>query len=191
MRMPAVQRDWTAERVRELIDETRHWPRYEVIDGELLVTPAPEPPHQAAVLALAVLLRPYTKSTGVGTTMISPADIEFSPRRMVQPDVFVVLPTADGRRIGSWRDVPGLLLAVEVLSPSSARSDRQLKRRLYQSEGVGEYWVIDLDGRVVERWRPEDERPEVLDTTLVWQPSAEHAPLVIELGAFFEEIVGE
>ena len=62
------------------------------------------------------------------------------------------------------------LLAVEVLSPSTARADRTVKRRLYQRAGVPEYWIVDLEARLVERWRPADERPEVLTDTLTWRP---------------------
>ena len=57
---------------------------------------------------------------------------------------------------------------VEILSPSSARHDRFTKRRRYQRTGVSEYWVVDLDARAVERWRPGDARPEVLDEVLIW-----------------------
>ena len=104
-------------------------------------------------------LRPYTESNGLGEALISPTDIEFSPRRLVQPDLFVV-PMDGGRRPKTWRDISSLLLAVEVLSPSTARADRLRKRRIYQDEGVPEYWIVDLDARMVERWRPRDERPE-------------------------------
>ena len=62
------------------------------------------------------------------------------------------------------------MLVVEVLSPSTARYDRQVKRRWFQRTGIPEYWIVDPDARQVERWRPTDQRPEVLDTLLLWQP---------------------
>jgi len=89
--------------------------------------------------------------------------------------------------------MPGraLLLAVEVLSPSSARNDRGHKRRYYQRNGLPEYWIVDLDSRLVERWRPDDTRPEVLTETLEWRPQGSAAPLVIELHTLFMEALGE
>ena len=164
--------------------------RYEVIDGELFVTPAPSWDHQAAVLALAMRLQDYLRASGAGTVMIAPADVEFDSERMVAPDVFVV-PLVEGRRPRRWEEVGRLLLAVEILSPSSAHADRQVKRRLYQRERVPEYWVVDVDARLIERWRPDDTRPEILDQQLAWQPDPVHASLVIELGRYFTDVLGE
>lgn len=76
--------------------------------------------------------------------MWSPADIEFSPKRLLQPDLFVIL-DAHGNHGKTWRDVKTLLLAVEALSPSTARADRIKKRKIYLDEGVLEYWIIDLE----------------------------------------------
>ena len=94
--------------------------RYEVLDGELFVTPAPNWPHQDAVGSLYAPVRGYVKSHDVGWALTSPADIEFSPRRLVQPDLFVV-PRGGGTKPKNWRDVSALLLAVEVLSPITLR----------------------------------------------------------------------
>ncbi len=187
MGMPHTTQDWTAEQLRALPDDGR---RYEVIDGELLVTPAPRLAHQSAVAEMWRLLADHAKRVGAGFAFMSPADIEFDPKTMVQPDVFVTAPV-DGRRPRDWSDITDLMLAVEVLSPSTARADRQVKRRLFQRRGVPEYWIVDLDARLIERWRPDDERPELLAETLVWQPSAEAEPLEIDLPRFFGEVMGE
>lgn len=72
-----------------------------------------------------------------------------------------------------------------MLSPSTARYDREVKRRLYQREGVPEYWIVDLDARSIERWRPSDEAPEVFRETLVWHPRGAGEPLAIDLLALF------
>jgi Uma2 family endonuclease len=80
-------------------------------------------------------------------------------------------------------------VAAEVLSPSTARADRLSKRVIYQSQQVPEYWIVDVDARVIERWRPEDNRPEILTETLTWQPRSEISPLTIELESFFAEIL--
>ena len=109
----------------------------------------------------------------------------------MQPDVFVV-PLVSGRRPKDWRDIERLVLAVEVLSASTARADRSVKRRLYQRTRVPEYWIVDLEARLVERWRPADERPEVLTDSLSWAPSAAGTEsLTIDLPEFFTKVLGE
>lgn len=178
---------WTAAMVRALPDDGK---RYECVDGELLVTPAPRLLHQRAVGQLFIRLYGYLAEHPVGEVLTSPADIEFDPRTLVQPDVFVV-PIRAGRP-RTWEDVAGrLVLAVEVLSPTSARADRVVKRRKYQRAGVPEYWVVDLDARLVERWRHGDERPELLTESLAWQPDPVRPALEIALGEFFEAVLGE
>ena len=107
---------------------------------------------------------------------------------MLQPDLFVV-PDAPGGRGKTWRDVKSLVLAVEALSPSTARADRIKKRTIYQDESVPEYWIIDLDARVIERWRPADARPEILVEMLAWQPRADVVPLIIELDQYFAAVL--
>ena len=186
MSMPETARRWTTDMVRALPDDGK---RHEVVDGELLATPTPGALHQRAVLELAVRLRGYANAHRLGEALMSPADIEFREDRLVQPDLFVAPLLASGKRIRQWSQIRGLLLAVEVLSPSTARADRQVKRRLYQEEPVGEYWIVDLDARVIERWRHGDQRPEVLSERLVWHPHAAVAPLEIDLPALFGDLL--
>jgi Uma2 family endonuclease len=186
MGMPQSAPTWTAAQVRLLPPDGK---RYEVIDGELLVTQSPATPHQRAVGELHLLLAPYLRSTSAGEVFLSPADVQFDPDTMVQPDLFVV-PLVEGRRLREWAEIEGLVLAIEVLSPSTAHHDRLTKRRLYQREGI-EYWIVDLDARLVECWRPDDSRPEILTETLEWTPVPGLAPLVIELPGFFAEAWAE
>ena len=190
MRMPAITKRWTAEEVRALIDESRPSPRYEVVDGELLVTPSPRPLHQMAVAELHDALRRYARAQGIGRVYLSPADLELEPDSIVQPDVFVV-PASVGPLAESWAPVKALLVAVEVLSPSSVRHDRVVKRRLFQRVGVPEYWIVHVDARMVERWRPGDEHPAVLDERLEWAPAGASEPWVLDLVALFAEVHGE
>jgi Uma2 family endonuclease len=183
---PIGRTDWTAEMARALPDDGK---RYEVLDGELFVTPAPSADHQEALAVLLRILDPYVRDHRIGHLFWSPADIEFSPRRLVQPDLFVT-PLIDGKRPRKWRDINGLVLAVEGLSPSTARADRQVKSKIYMDEDVGEYWIVDLDARVFERWRKGESRPEILAHMLVWQPHADVPPLTIDLVAYFAEVLG-
>ena len=185
MAMPTQQTSWTAEMVRDLPEDGN---RYEVIDGELLVTPAPSLVHQRTVGAFHLAVKPYADLYALDCVM-SPAAITFSARREVQPDLFV-LPTLDGRFARRFADVGHLVLAVEVISPSSARADRYRKRVLYQSEGVPEYWIVDPEARFVERWRQGDDEPEVLVESIAWLPRDGAEPLVIGLPELFRRVHG-
>lgn len=187
MGMPELLERWTAARVRELPEDGN---RYEVVDGELLVTPAPSFDHQEAAGRMLIALQAYLNGGSVGAVVMSPADIELDPATLVQPDVFVV-PLEGGRRPKRWVDIRGLLLAIEVLSPSTARADRTIKRRRYQRAGVPEYWVVDLDARLVERWRPDDVRPEVLTEKLAWQPDASKPPFELDLPKYFAQALAD
>jgi Uma2 family endonuclease len=181
MGMPAQQTEWTAEMVRALPDDGK---RYEVLDGQLYVSPSPSWRHQEVLHRLFLIIHAYVEAHALGWTRMSPADIEFSPHRYVQPDLFVVPDMGTGKP-KSWKDVKRLLLAVEGLSPTTARYDRLKKRPLYQKEGVPEFWIIDIDSRLVERWRPHDDRPEVIADVLEWHPKPEIAPLHINLDELF------
>ncbi|MGH7629027.1 MAG: Uma2 family endonuclease [Gemmatimonadales bacterium] len=185
--MPQPIADWTVARVLELPDDGN---RYEVVDGELLVTPAPSLLHQRAVQALYDRIAPFIKPHPIGSALLSPADIELDERTLVQPDLFVA-PLIQGRRPRNWQEIRQLLLAVEVLSPSTARADRQVKRRRYQRHGVSEYWIVDLEARLFERWRPADERPEILTERIAWQPLPDASPLQLDLLEYFAEILDE
>lgn len=186
MGMPQAANQWTVEQVLALPSDGN---RYEIVDGELLVSPSPELHHQDAVLALAARLLAYVRSTGFGHVSISPADIELDEKTLVQPDIFV-WEYPEGRRPDRWREIDTILLAIEVLSPSTARQDRQVKRVRYQRQGIPEYWIVDLDSRLFERWRPGDERPEILHDTLQWAPEDGKPSLMIDVQAFFREIFG-
>jgi Uma2 family endonuclease len=192
MVMSAVEsRRWTAAEVRALIEQNPlQTPRYELVDGELLVTPSPGFGHQKAVALLLHLPTPYLERESLGDVITSPSDVELEEETITQPDVHVV-PAAEARRVRA-EGVPirELLLTVEVLSPSSARHDRMKKRPLYQRRVPG-YWIVDLDTRVVERWRPGDERPEIVAGRLEWHPADASEAFVLDLDAFFAKAWGE
>jgi Uma2 family endonuclease len=135
-------------------------------------------------------LWPYLDRHGIGELFFSPIDVEFAPDTMVEPDL-VLFPPQAGPLPPRFRGSDGALLAIEVLSPSTARSDRQKKRALYQRERVPEYWIVDLDARIVERWRPTDARPEILVEALMWLPSGATEPFVMKLPEYFARVWGE
>lgn len=187
MGMPQSAERWTAAQVRALPDDGQ---RYEAVDGELLVTPAPSWSHQRAVAIVWRMLDDHVRTRSLGEAVISPADVELDAHTVVQPDVFVV-PLIDGWRMNDWSDINGrLLLAIEVLSPSSARADRHVKRKRYQGAGIPEYWIVDLDARLIERWRPDDARPEILTERLVWSPAANADSLELDVAEYFRQVGG-
>lgn len=181
-------RRWTPDEVRAL-NETSSGTRYECIDGELLVTSAPSYDHQEAAFRLARVLDDYLRLHRVGHAFVAPAEVQLDPRSLVQPDVLVA-PLVDGRRPRGHELVSRLLLAAEILSPSTARYDRVTKRRYYQRAGTPEYWAVDVDARLIERWRPADERPEQLDATLVWHPEGASEPLTLDVARYFSDVMG-
>lgn len=180
------RRDWTVEQLASLPEDGN---RYEVVDGELLVSPSPSLLHQMAVVELLILLREHARRYEL-LCLVAPADVTFSPRRLVQPDLLVA-PFPNGHRPSRLEEIRHLALAVEVLSPATARADRYVKRRLYQSEGVDEYWIVEPAARLVERWRQNDEEPEVLVDRLTWTARDGGEPLVIDLAAYFRRVHGE
>lgn len=184
MGMPAsAPRKWTAEMWEELPDDSN---RYEIIDGELVVTPAARDAHQAVLGEMHLLIGNYLHEHPVARVLFSPADIRIDSRNLVQPDLFVI-----ERHMRGWRAMTSLLLAVEVLSPTTARLDRVRKRPLYQRFNVPEYWIVDADARVVERWRPADTRPEILEEFIEWRPSDSAPPLEIDLPALFRQALDD
>lgn len=186
MGMPALSRRWTAADVRALMDESRHWPRYELLDGELLVTPAPNGPHQFAVTGLVRRLGEYCARERVGMALVSPADIVLAPETIMQPDVFVVPEgLISSEHEPRWADYHWLLLAVEVLSPSTGRQDRIRKRDFYLANGVREYWIVDTDARFLERWTPERDRPDVRRDFLEWHPAGAATRFTLDVQEFF------
>lgn len=183
----------TPEARRYTVEEVLAFPadgnRYEVVQGELLVTPAPLWMHHQRVAGrLFYALTEYLRPVGMADTVcFAPADITWGlpPREaedLVQPDVFVIHPAEIG---GEWVGMKRLLLVAEVVSPSSARADRVVKRRTYQRHRVPTYWVVDADAALVEVWRPDDERPAIVTDVLVWRWGPDAPELKLPLAELF------
>ncbi|MCC6244422.1 MAG: Uma2 family endonuclease [Gemmatimonadaceae bacterium] len=187
MGMPATSRRWTAIDVRAL--PARNGERFECVDGELLVSPGPRLPHQSAVVLLTGALDAYCRREVIGSAFNGPAELELDDFTLVQPDIFV-LPLVDGKRAVTQAAAGMPLLVVEVLSPGTARFDRVTKRVRYQRLGV-EYWILDLDARVVERWTSESSRPDVVTQLLHWHPVGAQSALTIDLDALVADALGE
>ncbi len=123
--------------------------RYELVDGILVVTPAPGLSHQTVVLRLAAALEAARPSAL--RVLTAPFDVVLAADTVVQPDVLVA------RRMDlTGRDLPAPpVLAVEILSPSTRRIDLTLKRSRYEAAGVGSYWVVDPDEPGLVAWELE------------------------------------
>ena len=135
MVMPALEKEWTAAMVRAIPDDLN---QYQVVDWELFVTPAPAWRHRDILGELYLIFAEYLKRHAVAHIKLAPQDVELDYRTLIQPDLFVV-PLIEGRKPRTWKAAGQLLLAIEVLSPSTARLDRSVKRQRYQLQRVPEY----------------------------------------------------
>ena len=136
-------REWTVDDLAGLPDDGL---QYELADGMLLVTPAPRPAHQRTLGRLFTALQ--AACTPELEVFFSPLDYQPTRMRSLQPDLLVV------RRedVGETAIEGPLLLAIEILSPSTRAKDLILKRSLYEDSGVASYWVVDLDVPSITVW---------------------------------------
>jgi Uma2 family endonuclease len=128
--------------------------RYEILDGELEVSPAPTPRHQGVSGNLFVILHPHVQERGLGRVYHAPIDVILAADSIVQPDLVFV---AAGREsIITERAIEGPPdLAVEILSPGSDRRDRVAKAALYARYGIRHYWIPDPLARTLEVYEVE------------------------------------
>jgi len=155
--MPTAQITW--QDVQQLPDDGK---RYEAIEGELYVTAAPSYRHQRISALLHGALLQILEYPGHGHVTASPVGVEFpASQEGVQPDLIFISNARRAIEADDWiRGAPDLV--VEILSPSTAHRDRGVKHKLYQRQGVREYWLVHPQENVVDVWRfgavPEYER---------------------------------
>jgi len=128
--------------------------RYEILDGELEVSPAPAPRHQGVLRNLLFLLHGHVHERGLGSIFCAPLDVILARDSIVQPDLIFV---AAGREsMVTERAIEGPPdLAVEILSPWSDRRDRVAKAGLYARYGIRHYWIVDPVARTLEVYEGE------------------------------------
>ncbi|MBI3792435.1 MAG: Uma2 family endonuclease [Gemmatimonadetes bacterium] len=186
--MPDVV-EWTPEMVFALPDDGQ---RYEIVDGELLVTPSPGLEHQTAVGRLFYALYGYAEAEGRHATddnrilvLTSPSDIR-APKTMLQPDVFAVR-RADARA-GFPIPLERILLAVEVLSPSNRQHDLVTKRDAYRRAGIPVYWIVDPADQCVHVWHVGAPEPITFRDELRWRPAGSATIFAYPLATLFAPI---
>lgn len=177
------QSGWTYSEFARLPDDGN---RYEVIAGELYVTPAPRPRHELISQRLNRHLDDFVNEHGLGWVFTAPIDVLFADGEYVEPDLVFVR----RERVGIISDrgieaAPDLV--VEILSGSTAPIDRGPKLRQYARFGVPLYWIVDPEAGHVEVFRLQEDphRPVVHAETVTWTPVVGGPVLSIEVPPLF------
>ena len=138
--------------VKFTYEDYQHTPddqRYELLDGELIMVPAPNLGHQRIGTQLGWRLAQFVAEKGLGEVFFAPCDVVLSNTDVVQPDLLFVSHERAHLLLGGANVLGAPDLVGEILSPSTAGRDRTLKRSLYAKHGVQEYWQVDPDARTV------------------------------------------
>jgi Uma2 family endonuclease len=128
--------------------------RYELIYGEIVMSPSPRTKHQRALRQLMERLERFVTANQLGEVFFAPLDVKFSMHSVVQPDLFFVRRERVEIVTDDYVDgAPDLI--VEVLSPSNRMQDLVRKAALYADHGVAEYWIVDPESEKigVNVWR--------------------------------------
>lgn len=143
---PKARRLWTYDELAAQMPETNL--PVELWNGEVIMSPAPNPDHQEIVLNFAQRLKGFVSSAGVGKVYVSPVDVVLTQRRVVQPDVLFI----SKNRLGIVKQyIDGTPdLVVEVISEGSRRRDRIEKKALYEQFGLREYWMGDSESQTID-----------------------------------------
>ena len=164
--------------------------RYEVIEGELCVVPAPNRKHQRIAFKLTLFLGNFVEARHLGEVYFAPFDVVLSETNVVQPDLLYV----SNDRLDIFTDAVAMGapdLAVEVLSATTRRRDEVTKLRLYENFGVDEYWIIDTAKAAIRIYRRSGKRlalvAELLNEDGVMLTTPLLPGLAIPLAAIFED----
>lgn len=123
--------------------------RYELIEGDLYMVPAPGFYHQIVSRNIEMVLWEFVKSRQLGVVVDAPVDVVFTQEDVVQPDILFI--SNERRSIITEKNLSGAPdLAIEILSSTSLERDKLVKRDLYARHGVKEYWIVDPVGKQIE-----------------------------------------
>jgi Uma2 family endonuclease len=179
MPMAATTRAWTLDDLYAMPDDGN---KYEVVRGELFVTPAPTYGHESVLSRLTRILDPYVAANDLGLVLHARSALRFQGSE-VEPDLMVRRRTSPDQ---DWETAPAPLLVVEVLSPATRRRDREQKRAVYRDAGVAEYWIVDGEGQTITAVRS-GEPDVVFGRTARWWPAGVPEPLDVVLAEIFRE----
>jgi len=140
------QGSWTYDDYAALPDDGQ---RYEIVNGVLLMTPAPTPNHQSISARLTYYLLMHVELAGLGRVFPGPIDVELGPKNVFQPDIVVLL-NAHLNKVAAKRIVGAPDLVAEIASPSTAVVDRVTKYEIYARAGIPEYWIVKPNNRTIE-----------------------------------------
>jgi Uma2 family endonuclease len=180
MLMALSTRAWTLAELDRLPDDGN---KYELLAGELFVTPAPSPAHEQLVSVLYGVLWPYVRAHGLGH-LYTPRAVVRTDESEVEPDLMVRPATPTLPK--TWAEMPTPLLVVEILSRTTQRRDREQKRAFYLRIGVAEYWMVDRWSRCIHVVR-RDVEDVVAESVLDWTPAGAREALHIDVAAYFNE----
>lgn len=180
MAVSVAAKKWTLEELHSLPDDGN---KYELIHGDLFVTPAPKPIHELIAARLNHRLVPYVESQRLGLVWRPRAVFRFEGSE-VEPDLMVV---PDAPFTSDWALVPKPILIVEILSPTTRRRDHEHKREFYLESGIPEYWIVDPDAHTVRVVLP-GQSDTLATTTLTWSPRDSSQPLLIALADLFADL---
>ena len=185
MAMPNPIARWTLSELHRLPDDGN---RYELVRGNLFVTPPPSYGHQRIQSVLAALLQPYVAAHGLGSVCFPRSVIRIGADTEVEPDLMVrPVPQPLPK---SWDGAPVPILVVEIASDTTRRRDRTEKRKAYVDAPIPEYWIVDDDRRTVRVVRPGEEDADI-STWLTWQPVGASEPFTLDIVGLFRTALGE
>lgn len=124
---------------------------YQLIEGELVMTPAPSPFHQIVQSNIWLELGVWVRQRNLGRVLASPIDVYLSEKETYQPDI-IFISTSRRNIIGEKKIEGAPDLVVEILSPTTGYYDLTHKKRMYAESGVKEYWVVDPVEKTFEVW---------------------------------------
>ncbi|MEP6620871.1 MAG: Uma2 family endonuclease [bacterium] len=169
---------------RYSVSDLEHFPndgnRYELLDGNLLVTPAPTFAHQAIALRIAMAFAELQANGHM--QVVAPGAVVFPPGTHLEPDVLVIPPVAS--LDVSWQDIHEHWLAVDVLSPSSRVYDREFKRDAYFALGIREVWLVDIRDKSVEVCHARG-AGTIMRDAVAWTAPDRSSSLRVELSELF------
>jgi Uma2 family endonuclease len=181
MGVAASSRPWTLEELHRLPDDGN---KYELVRGELFVTPPPSVEHEYIGARLSRLLVPYVERHRLGYVMHPRAVVRLEGSE-VEPDIMVRAAPALGE--SDWEAAPLPILIVEVLSPTTRRRDLTQKKSFYLDAGIAEYWVVDPESRTITVMRRDTSTVVRESETVTWTPLRDAEALTFRVEELFND----